>query len=140
MRQLNHPTKTLIVALLSVQMASCGTILYPERRNQKVGHVDAGIAILDAIWLLVGIIPGIIAFAVDFSTGAIYLPNTERASIDGKNMRIVHFDPKTTTPKMVEEIISKETGKDFHFSDKRLKLARLKNTDELPQFFAQAQQ
>ena len=38
-------------------------------------------AVLDGIGLLFFIIPGVIAFAVDFSNGTIYLPGT--ASING---------------------------------------------------------
>ena len=36
--------------------------------------MDWGIFALDAVGLLLFFLPGVIAFAVDFSTGAIYLP------------------------------------------------------------------
>lgn len=53
----------------------CGTILHPERRNQPHGgRIDWGVVALDALGLLFFFIPGVIAFAVDFSTGAIYFP------------------------------------------------------------------
>jgi hypothetical protein len=56
-------------------VAGCGMILHPERRNQPPGgDMDWGIFALDAVGLLLFFIPGVIAFAVDFSTGAIYLP------------------------------------------------------------------
>lgn len=63
----------LLAAILGVT-TSCGTILYPERRGQAAGQIDAGVAVLDGIGLLFFLIPGVIAFAVDFGTGAIYLP------------------------------------------------------------------
>ena len=72
MKQKTRLCVFLLVASLLLQ--GCGTILHPERRNQPAGQIDAGIAILDALWLFGGILPGVIAFAVDFSTGAIYLP------------------------------------------------------------------
>jgi uncharacterized protein YceK len=37
----------LIIALM-IHLAGCGTIIYPERRGQTGGHIDTGIAILDA--------------------------------------------------------------------------------------------
>jgi len=64
------------------QALGCGTVLYPERRGQPAGRYDTDVVILDGLGLFVGIIPGVIAFAVDFTTGAIYLPEggTSRAS------------------------------------------------------------
>ncbi|MBI5024231.1 MAG: hypothetical protein HZC18_04435 [Candidatus Omnitrophica bacterium] len=63
---LSRIIKHFMIILLSFQLAPCGTVLYPERRNQKVGRIDVGAALLDGFWLLAGLIPGIIAFAVDF--------------------------------------------------------------------------
>ena len=64
----------LVVALLP--LAGCGYLIFNERVGQPNGELDWGIFALDAVGLLFGIIPGVIAFAVDFSTGCIYLPNT----------------------------------------------------------------
>ncbi len=70
--------KTILVAVLLSQVA-CGTLLYPERRNQRsTGQVDYGVVIMDAAWMLLFVIPGVIALAVDFSTGAIYLPRGKK--------------------------------------------------------------
>lgn len=56
-------------------LTSCGTIIYPDRVNQKArGDLDPLILGLDAVGLFFFLIPGIIAFAVDFGTGAIYYP------------------------------------------------------------------
>lgn len=135
---MTHPRRILSAVLavaVSLQSVSCGTLLYPERRGQKTGRLDAGVVILDAVGLFFFLIPGIIAFAVDFSTGAIYLPSS--AKLDGsKEMRVVLFDPKTTTPPMLEEIIRRETGKEFHFSDNRLTKVELKDTSKIPVYFA----
>jgi hypothetical protein len=79
------PSPLLVSALvisLGSQLAACGTILYPERRGQISGQIDPAIAGMNAIGLLFFIIPGLIAFAIDFSTGAIYLPGGKRAQID----------------------------------------------------------
>ena len=84
----------LVCAILVVQLAGCGTIMYPERRGQRGDRLDAGIVILDGIGLLFFLIPGIIAYAVDFSNGTIYLPDRGHGSLDLKNLKQVKFDPK----------------------------------------------
>lgn len=128
-----------LVVLLSFQLISCGTILYPERRNQSAGRIDVGVALMDGFWLLVGIIPGIIAFAVDFSTGAIYLPASKTARDEG--VRVVRFEPGTSQDE-IEEIIRRETGEDFSFSDERLQLTRtrIKDRSEIPVYLTNLDQ
>ncbi len=72
-------TAGLIAVGFSLQLAGCGTLLYPERRGQPSGQYDTDIVLLDAAGLLFGIVPGVIAFAVDLTTGAIYLPKGEKS-------------------------------------------------------------
>jgi hypothetical protein len=69
------------VALALCAALGCGTILYPERRGQRAGQIDVGVALLDAVGLLFFFVPGVIAFAVDFSTGAIYLPRGQKSRL-----------------------------------------------------------
>ena len=57
--------------------------MYPERRGQRTGTLDPGIVLLDGLGLLLFFVPGVIAFAVDFATGAIYLPEGGGPSISG---------------------------------------------------------
>jgi len=53
----------------------CGTLMHPERRNQRHSNqIDWKVVALNGLGLLLFFIPGVIAFAVDFYTGAIYLP------------------------------------------------------------------
>jgi hypothetical protein len=68
-----QPAPWLLLALL-VPLASCGTLLFPERRDQERGKVDPNVVVMDASLLIFWIVPGVVAFAVDLITGAIYLP------------------------------------------------------------------
>lgn len=71
------PTLTALVlaALLIVQGSGCGTLIFPERQGaENSNKLDPNILILDGIGLLFFILPGLVAFGVDFVTGAIYLP------------------------------------------------------------------
>ena len=51
---------------------SCGTLLYPERRGQPRGVIDPGVLLLDAVGLIFFVVPGLVAFAVDFTASPIY--------------------------------------------------------------------
>ena len=64
----------LLVLTVAVSNSGCGTILFKERRGQESGRVDPNVVLMDAFWLIFFIVPGLIAFGVDLSTGAIYLP------------------------------------------------------------------
>jgi hypothetical protein len=56
-------------------VTGCGTLLHSERHGQPHSNqIDWKIAALDGLGLILFFVPGVIAFAVDFSTGAIYLP------------------------------------------------------------------
>lgn len=74
-----------ISGLLSGISAGCGTILHPERRGQPAGPLDWRIVGLDALGLLLFFVPGVIAFAVDFNNGTIYLPPNEYGAADQEN-------------------------------------------------------
>ena len=102
-----------LIVLLAVQTASCGTLLYPERRGQPAGRLDAGVVALDAVGLLLFLIPGIIAFAVDFSNGTIYLP-PEQTSYSSpaasEHLQTIHVNPAELTPQRLEAILRAQTG------------------------------
>jgi hypothetical protein len=122
-----------------MQLIGCGTLMYPERRGQRGGSIDAGVAVLDGIGLLFGIIPGVIAYAVDFSNGTIYLPSRTRlGSLDFKNIKEVKFDPKHTDLASIERIIKDETGCEVKFGQDNIKLTKLNSLDEMRAQFAKA--
>jgi hypothetical protein len=65
------------LTLAAASLSACGTIMYPERKGQIDGKIDPTVAILNGVGLLLFLVPGVIAFAVDFSNGTIYLPGTQ---------------------------------------------------------------
>lgn len=72
--------KTRFIALLLslaivLPLPSCGTLMFQDRQGEEhSGELDPNVLIMDGIGLLFFLLPGVIAFVVDFSTGAIYLP------------------------------------------------------------------
>ncbi len=123
----------LLCTLLLLQLASCGTLLYPERRGQKSGQVDVAVVLMDAIGLFFFIIPGVIAFAVDFSTGAIYLPSASKHSkkdpkaqevMEKDALRIVEVNPKRLNPDTITRIVTEQTGYHIRLDDTHLIVIR----------------
>jgi len=127
----------LVCAVLIIQLAGCGTIMYPERRGQRSGRIDVGVAVMDGICLLFFIIPGVIAYAVDFSNGTIYLPGTSRGSLDLKDIKQVKFDPKHYTNATIEKIIKEETGYAVKLNQDNMKISRLESIDDMMVRFAE---
>lgn len=68
----------VVSAALALQLTGCGTILYPERRGTTGGRIDTGVAVMDGLWCLLFIVPGVVAYIVDFSNGAIYEGGSRR--------------------------------------------------------------
>ena len=103
----------LIIGLM-LQVTSCGTLLYPERRGQTSGRLDPTVAILDGIGVFFFVIPGLIAFAVDFSTGAIYLPGGSShiypTSAGPQSLVVFHEDPNNLNQGRIEQVVNSHTG------------------------------
>lgn len=121
-------TCLLMVIVVTIGVTSCGTILYPERRGQPAGKIDAGVAVLDGIGLLFFLIPGVIAFAVDFTTGTIYLPpDSSRSDIPTSNLQ----DARAVQPKLesinrheIEALLETEIGQKIDLASPGTKVAR----------------
>ncbi len=125
--------KGLLVALLILQMSACGFLRYPERQGQKKGQIDAGVAVLDAAALIFFIVPGVIAFAVDFATGAIYLPPGQSKSKLFAENRIVTvwLDLKDLNQVNIEAVVAGHTGHRISLSGPNIELSKLKNKGEI---------
>ena len=110
----------IIVILTSMQTLSCGTILYPERRGQTSGEIDPGVVLLDVILFIPGIIPGVIAFAVDLTTGAIFKPSKLSTSADFENTNeliAVELPPELVVDTVLEQRLWSETGRVVSLAD-----------------------
>lgn len=101
----------LVFFFCLASFSSCGYFLYPERRGQTQGQIDVPIFLLDCAGFLICILPGAIALAVDFSSGAIYLPDKEKRS----ELETVYLDKEACSKKeYLESVLSRYTGKDVH--------------------------
>lgn len=112
-------------------LSACGTIIYPDRAHQQErGNLDPAIVILDGIGLFFFIIPGLVAFAVDLTTGAIFFPADH---VHGDRERTI-FDRQDTSAKPtrqeIERIVALKTGKSIDLTNNNLRVMELQGLDQ----------
>lgn len=129
-----------LFGLVEIATVGCGTVLYPARRGQPAGRLDWGVVALDAVGLLFFFVPGVIAFAVDFNNGTIYLPpegswGPPQASTDltqKSPLTSIATSPQQLTPQVIEQTLARHTGRDIHLVPGTY---RTKVLDRLDQFW-----
>jgi hypothetical protein len=102
-----------VVGTLGIGTPGCGTILYPERIGQpRVGPLDWKVVALDTIGLLLFIIPGVIAFAVDFYNGTIYLPTGYYGQAPGRERTLTKLTvpPAELDQSRIEDVVSRHAS------------------------------
>jgi len=125
----------LLASALSLPLLSgegCGYILYPERRGRKSGLVDGSVVVMDALWLLLFLIPGIVAFVVDFSSGAIYVGGHARNDQppDGQRTIVLDAGPNPSRAR-IEAVVGVHLGRRISLDDPRVQSRRLASHEEI---------
>ncbi|WP_075881318.1 hypothetical protein [Vreelandella massiliensis] len=115
--------KVAVVATFVVTLSGCGTLLYPERKGQIGGNVDPVVAIANGVGLLFFIVPGVIAYAVDFSNGTIYLPSRDSASLDVERLEDVNDMAE------LETLLSQKAGQPIRLDSELLMVEEVENLD-----------
>lgn len=126
----------LMLGTLPLSTAACGTIMYPERRGQPAGRLDPKVVALDAIGLIFFFIPGVIAFAVDFSNGTIYLPSEgygQAGKPDAEQLVEAPCPPAQLTPERIEQVASDHARKPVKLEEARRE--RLGSLAEFPRLY-----
>ena len=111
-------------------LSGCGTILYPDRAYQKErGQLDPAIIILDGIGLFFFIIPGLVAFAVDFTTGAIYFP-TDHEPGERERTLFDQYDAEARLDREeIERAVMLKTGKAIDLYKDEVRITELESLD-----------
>jgi hypothetical protein len=110
----------LLVATLLTQLTACGTLFFPDRRGQIEGRIDPVVAGLNAIGILFYVLPGLIAFGIDFASGAIYLPNDQYSQVDPEDLQNLVEADGTIDPLKLKALIERQTGHSLPLDDPRL--------------------
>jgi hypothetical protein len=87
----------VLATIVLLPTPGCGTLMFSERQHEPhSGKLDPNLLILNGLGLLLYVVPGLVAFGVDFYTGAIYLP-------EGSEKGEGPFIRDSTTPEPEEE-------------------------------------
>ena len=135
---MTHPLKPVVTGLLCITLVlnttGCGTVLYPERKGQIDGQLDPAIVALNALGLVFFLIPGVIAFAVDFSNGTIYLPDGKNAQINKEDLD--SLTSNTVTLDHLQTLMRKQDVlHHIELDTKSLQVTYLKNTNHMETMF-----
>ena len=98
----------LVVASLIAGSVSCGYILHPERKGTKSGKIDVPILLMDCAWLIVGLVPGVVALVVDFSTGCIYESKATVEAQPGQKVAFRLTDPAPANARLEVTLADKD--------------------------------
>ena len=156
--------RTFVLQALSVggviSINGCGSVLYPERvRTHHSRDIDWRVVALDGLGLILFFVPGVIAFVVDFYTGAIYLPPQRAASYrppasdplqataqppDG-TLSEGHFEKvsvpaETLNQATIETTVARHTGKKVSLEDESARVSPLPDLDHYPDQLARHRQ
>lgn len=120
--------------------SGCGSLLHSERVGQPHSRdLDWNVVALDGLGLILFFVPGIVAFAVDFMTGAIYLPseqvaNTPNATDDDSHLTNTSLQQKQIRPNeltlpVIEEVVSTHVGQDINLQEPSVRFSKLESID-----------
>lgn len=127
--RLSKAIATGLCAGLILQTTACGTVLYPERKGQTGGQLDPAVVALDAIGLLFFFVPGVIAFAVDFSNGTIYLPGGS-AELTEEQMDRVAREDGTVDQEALEQVLENELDTPVDLKTSELRVRSLQSVEQ----------
>ncbi|MCA9059803.1 MAG: hypothetical protein KDA85_14950 [Planctomycetaceae bacterium] len=125
---------------LTAGLSGCGTIFYPERRGQPRGRIDWTVVGMDSIGILFFLLPGVIAFAVDYANGTMFLPAAmppDSAAVPGgeTELRSVSLGTVQPSPADVERAIYRERNLTVSLNDRSIRRQPLASIDEFwPQY------
>lgn len=115
----------LALGVYLINSMGCGVLLYPERQGQKGGKIDPAIAILDGLGLLLYVIPGLVAFAIDFHQGTIYLPGGRSSDANNPDgLRAVKVEGEMTEEN-IEATLRRELGQDVDVTGMNVQAMRI---------------
>lgn len=105
-RTMNRAIATTTMLTMAASPLGCGYLLYPERRGTQSGTIDSGTMVMDLLWLLPGIIPGVVALIVDFSSGAIYVRGRTALRISPNGRVAVRLPPSAKAMRLEFRVVT----------------------------------
>ncbi len=120
----------LLALCVPAALTGCGTLLYPERRGQgRGGKIDWTVAGMDAIGLVLFVVPGVIAFGVDYYNGSLFFPESED-SASSKRMKRLSLSDSHPSTGQIAAAISAASGQHITLTEGTYVTQRLDSVDD----------
>lgn len=122
-RRKNMARRILSVSLAAVVafvFSGCGTLMHKERINRTPSDkLDVVVVAVDCCFLLLGIIPGVVALIIDANNHTMYYSADEVSFVDGQpdlsKMTAIHLESMDEAS--IAEALSSELGRTIAYSD-----------------------
>jgi len=79
---------------MSASSLGCGYVLHPERRGSSGGTISGATLVMDCLWLLAFVVPGVVFLIVDFSSGAMYVQGGGARVVASGKLKVDVVDSK----------------------------------------------
>lgn len=115
---------TLIVAAVLVLLSGsgCGTLFFSHRMGKKLSKtIDNRVFYTNCFLCLFGVIPGVVAFVLDYGNGTIYYTEAELIPDDIFGMK--QLPGGKMTPDEIAKKLSEALGKEISAAEVRVALA-----------------
>ena len=112
--------KSICAAVAAVLLlgSGCGTLFFSERIGKKMSRqIDRRVFVTNCILCLAGIIPGVVAFVLDYENGTIYYTEAELLPDDLFGMK--KLPGGNMTPEEIAEKLSAALDKEISSSEIR---------------------
>ena len=127
-----------VLAALLLHLGGCGYLLHPERRGMPHSNrIDPAVVLLDGLGCLCFLVPGVIAFAVDFSTGTIYLPHDHSGAYggttpapSGTQLAAIPLKQGERHAAGIEKVIERETGRRIELAGPDTVIRNMESPDD----------
>lgn len=119
--------------------SGCGVLLYPERQGQTGGNLDPAVVILNGVGLLFYVIPGLVAFAIDFHQGTIYLPNGTGHWEEDTEVQVVDVEGPMTEENIRAALEKAGVQLDVELTDSRIQVEAINAKHPLMPLLARTQ-
>lgn len=87
-RRMRTSVALCLAGTLAFSQPACGILLHPTRAEGPRGQLDVVVVAIDCAWLLVGVVPGVVALAIDFASGGAWHPKGEVSVAPGEQIRL----------------------------------------------------
>ena len=119
-----------LLAALLLGASGCGTLFYSHRIGRRMSKtIDNRVFYTDCALCLFGIIPGVVAFILDYDNGTIYYTQAElipdnfnEGSLSPDKMKKI--DGGSMTEEEIARLLSRATGRQIDLSQARIVTVR----------------